>query len=404
MDWLMLDVRTLAFVAGLGGFILAGTMFGLHVAGTRQAGVLAWGVGGLLFGAGYLLGHLLLTLDLGIPRWLAGSIANNLIAAGHALTLIGVQRYLGYRPWNFALLIPVGLVVLTLLPVLGRYPWPFIAETSALVFLGGYSAWLLWRAPAPGITAYRRAAALVLAVFAVFLFARTGYVLITRAFTASFDPHALQIAVFLGGMLFGFALTMALVLLIFREKELHMREIAVRDALTGLYNRYALSDASNLEFELAQRDDTPLSLLAIDLDHFKSINDRHGHATGDLVLREVSELIRQELRNHDRIYRIGGEEFLVLLPATDLHAASALAERLRKRIEASMLPMATGDQRVQVTASFGVAQANPERESWDHALLRADQALYRAKESGRNRVCPSLPTSAGAASPTGTPP
>lgn len=387
----MLDARTLAFVAGLGGFIMAGTMFGLHVAGTRQAGILYWGSGGLVFGLGYLIGHLLLTLDLGVPRWFAGSLANNLIGTGHVLTLLGVQRYLGHRPWMLALLVPALMMASTFLPVLRQYPWPFIAETLWLVGVGGYAAWLMWRTPVPGATAYRRAAAVVLALFAVFLAARTGYVLITRELTGSFNPHALQIAVFLTGMLFGFALTMTLVLLIFREKELHMREIAIRDALTGLYNRYALGDASNLEFDVARRDASPLSLLAIDLDHFKSINDRFGHAAGDQVLRHVSGLIRHELRDHDCIYRIGGEEFLVLLPNTPLARAAALAERLRGRIEASNPLASDADEPIRITASFGLAEARPELESWDHALLRADQALYEAKESGRNRVCTAAP-------------
>jgi diguanylate cyclase len=161
-----------------------------------------------------------------------------------------------------------------------------------------------------------------------------------------------------------------------------MDELAHRDELTKVANRRYLIGACSREIERLKRRPRPLSLLIIDLDHFKLVNDNHGHAAGDEVLREVARILPGELRAGDDFGRIGGEEFVVLAYDSDARTGALLAERLREVLERS-------DWRAlglpAVTASFGVASYEP-GDDFDSLLERADRALYRAKNEGRNSV------------------
>jgi diguanylate cyclase (GGDEF)-like protein len=155
------------------------------------------------------------------------------------------------------------------------------------------------------------------------------------------------------------------------------------DGLTGIANRRHLEEALTLELARAKRFDTSLSIVLADLDDFKAINDRHGHPTGDLVLREFAGLLGHALRDVDLAGRWGGEEFLLVLPGTDGPGAAQVAERIRASLEAASIPVADGE--LHVTASFGVASYAPgtaQEELFEHA----DEALYRAKAAGKNRI------------------
>lgn len=161
-----------------------------------------------------------------------------------------------------------------------------------------------------------------------------------------------------------------------------LRHQASSDPLTGLHNRRWLAERIPVEQARAAREKAPLSAILFDLDHFKQINDRHGHDTGDHVLMAVSEAVRDSLRRYDIAARIGGEEFCLILPRTGQEEANGIAERLRQVFERLVVePLPRG----RVTASFGVYEAMP-CDSMQQILLRADQALYAAKEAGRNRV------------------
>lgn len=158
---------------------------------------------------------------------------------------------------------------------------------------------------------------------------------------------------------------------------------AIRDPLTGVFNRRHTLELLRGEMEEARRYGQPLSLLAIDLDHFKDVNDRFGHIVGDQVLVEISRRMERELRKVDRLGRIGGEEFLVVCPRTDLDGAILLAERIR--IQTGLTPMEGLPQEALSTLSLGVVTCQ-EGETEEALLERADQRLYEAKAGGRNRV------------------
>ena len=161
---------------------------------------------------------------------------------------------------------------------------------------------------------------------------------------------------------------------------------ANRDALTGLYNRRYLNDSLQREFDRCARNGAPLSILLIDLDHFKQINDVHGHAAGDDVLRQVAALLQQDMRSSDICCRYGGEEFLLVLPAMAMDAALARAEHCRTRLAEQ--PWLADGRWVSVTLSIGVASVPAAGMAPEALIALADQALYRAKAEGRNRVCP----------------
>jgi diguanylate cyclase (GGDEF)-like protein len=166
---------------------------------------------------------------------------------------------------------------------------------------------------------------------------------------------------------------------------LHYREAvnaAHRDPLTGISNRAALEQHLTRETALARRHHTPLSLIVIDIDWFKKVNDRHGHAVGDTVLRSVAQVIQKGLREGDLLFRYGGEEFVILLNNTAQDGAVQVAERIRAAVAAT--PCHCEGRDIGVTVSLGVATLAEENGS---ALFdRADHALYQAKNQGRNRV------------------
>ncbi|MGM0451218.1 MAG: GGDEF domain-containing protein [Pseudomonadota bacterium] len=166
------------------------------------------------------------------------------------------------------------------------------------------------------------------------------------------------------------------------EERLH--RLAATDSLTGLANRKHLRELLDLTMTEAHETGAPFSLLSLDLDHFKSVNDRHGHDVGDQVLREVARILTQRLRQADTPARWGGEEFLVLLPGTDGAGAERLAEALRQALaEARIL---AGDEVLTITASMGIAEFPGDGSTLRDMLIAADNRLYSAKNSGRDRV------------------
>ena len=157
------------------------------------------------------------------------------------------------------------------------------------------------------------------------------------------------------------------------------------DGLTGLANRLALQDRLATEWGLYERYDNPLSIFMVDLDHFKRVNDRHGHVLGDEVLKRAAQMLRSSIRTTDLASRFGGEEFVVVAPHCDLNGAEKTAERYRERLATT--PMVIGDISLQVSASIGVASVPEDRvKNYGELLDLADRMLYEAKSLGRNQV------------------
>lgn len=168
----------------------------------------------------------------------------------------------------------------------------------------------------------------------------------------------------------------------------------VTDPLMGIYNRRHMDRCLQEETSKARRYGLDLSIMLIDVDHFKQVNDTYGHRVGDRVLKELAQLVKGSIRDFDQVFRYGGEELLVLLPYTNSRGAEVLAERLRGWVEDRCLVTAKQDKKrvdIRTTVSIGVSSLCPEWEDESWMIERADVALYQAKEKGRNRVEVTLP-------------
>ena len=163
-----------------------------------------------------------------------------------------------------------------------------------------------------------------------------------------------------------------------------MRHYAEHDGLTGLWNHRIMMERLRGEVERSRRDGTPLSVILADIDHFKRINDEHGHPMGDLVLKEISVLLERLVRPYDWVGRYGGEEFLIILPGSEFDVACSRAEQLRRAVE--MAEIGNGERPLRVTSSFGVASGGSMEHGAEEMIRVVDAALYRAKASGRNCV------------------
>ena len=171
-----------------------------------------------------------------------------------------------------------------------------------------------------------------------------------------------------------------------RENVQQSIEMAITDALTGLYNRYYMESHLNALVEQAAARGKSLTLLMLDIDYFKAINDNFGHDAGDDVLRQLATRVRKSIRGIDLACRYGGEEFVIVMPETDMAVATIVAERLRRRIAAEPFTIQQGTRPIETTISIGIATLDAPGDNVAKILKRADQALYRAKRDGRNRV------------------
>jgi len=170
-----------------------------------------------------------------------------------------------------------------------------------------------------------------------------------------------------------------------RKKTERLLEVAATtDDLTGILNRRAFIERANAERERANRSKAPLCLLMIDIDHFKKVNDTHGHDVGDLALKELVRIVGKDLRSSDLLGRLGGEEFALLLPETDITGAEILANRIRSHVKNNQMPLSTGGA-LTMTISGGLV-CWPEDQDYTTTLKVADELLYAAKDGGRNQI------------------
>lgn len=169
------------------------------------------------------------------------------------------------------------------------------------------------------------------------------------------------------------------------ESNQKLFHLAMHDTLTGVFNARAYYEHCERLISLAKRAGTPYVVLFVDLDHFKSINDRYGHAAGDLVLKSVADCLRANLRRSDLLGRIGGEEFSIFLPNTDLEAGLSVSEEIRRAV-AALMPVIADGRVLTITASIGAARNRHSDQTMQEIQQQADQAMYHAKSLGRNRV------------------
>ncbi|MYM68728.1 diguanylate cyclase [Pseudoduganella sp. FT55W] len=380
-----MDSFTLVIVSALVSTIMAATMYLLHRASRRTPCLLDWSAAGLCFLASNVIA--LLAMNTKLPFVVAPGIANVFYISGHYLILAGVRRHLGLRPrydWLAALAVTILLLHATGFAH-GAVSRRLLMLTPFVVGINASVVWLLARQTDKAARGSYLPLLVVEAAFMTQLLLRALFISAGQPIQLTFLGNQLwQTAGSLAVLAFLSLATMCCALIVIRHQELALRSASLTDSLTGWLNRRALLDMAEREFQRHRRSGDVLHFLTFDIDHFKSINDQHGHAVGDAAIRHVTNVAAQALRGYDARFRIGGEEFAALITGDDKLQAHQVGERLRTLIENS--PLLIDGQRLTLTVSLGVAACEHDDLQWDDALRRADQALYHAKRHGRNRL------------------
>ena len=379
-----MDAFTLIVASGLASAIMAMAMHFLYRASRREMCLMDWSFAGLSFLASNIVGGIAAAQQL--DHFLLPAAGNAFYIAGHFTIAAGLRRHLGLAP-RYALLglLSTAVVLLHLLPftqasVANR----LLLFTPVIAVINFHVVSLIWRLPArPERSAYLPLMVVEL-IFVLQLSLRTVYMVLNHDNHLTFlGSQVLQTSGSLCVLVFLSVAGMACAVIVIRHQELALRKASLTDSLTGWLNRRALHDAAHREFERSRRTGQPLVFIAFDIDHFKSVNDRFGHQTGDAAIRHVTDLAAHALRGYDALFRLGGEEFAVLVTGIAPQQVMHMAERVRSLIEAT--PLQTEDGPVQMTVSVGVAALARQDTIWEAALRRADNALYRSKKDGRNR-------------------
>jgi diguanylate cyclase (GGDEF)-like protein len=371
-----MDSFTLIVASALLGGSMAASMLLLYRASSRQACLLDWSLGGLCFMITSVISSVVLKYHL--SHMALAATGNMLYILGHAFILVGVRRHLGLRPRHDLLgLLALAVLAMHALPVAqGPLTHRLFLFTPVIVALNLGVVRLLWRQPDDDAKpAYRPLMVLELS-FMVLLCLRTALGFMGSEFLQM--SGALFMLVFLA------AATMGCSMIVTHHQELALRRASLTDVLTGWLNRRALHDIARRDFHRSQRTGTPLFFIAFDIDHFKTINDRYGHSVGDAAICHVTTLSARALRGYDAMFRIGGEEFAVLVNGGSLDDVQRIAQRLRELVAET--PLLVHGLAVPMTVSVGLAAARPGDLQWEDVLRRADEAMYHAKQNGRNRV------------------
>lgn len=340
----------------------------------------------LAYGCGFLF-SLALLLHRFMPEIVAILLSQSLAASMAYCNLCGAQIYTQSRPWSWRIFIP-ALALLLMGSALSNL---LLDDQSVRYLISSLTVGSLFVASAlvmtpRKITLYpaRALYALVSSLHGLFLLGRPWLFQLGDAGLFSRDGLiAVSQFVALESIVAIVLMALCIIMLSSEQMMLELKHIAERDALTGVFNRRAFLTLLRKTAAQLERLHKPLSILLVDLDHFKRINDNAGHKTGDKALRHFIHIAQGCIREGDVIGRIGGEEFAIFLPTADLAEAHVVAQRLRGSLEAH--PLAYKHSRIGITASIGIASKLP-NESAEAALHRADKAMYRAKRNGRNRV------------------
>ncbi len=374
-----LDIRTLIVTGVCICFLLSSTLFLFRRTERAVRGIGSWGSGFLVLGIAYGL----LSLRGMIADFLSIVVANTLLVVCLVLLYRGLRKFEGERPGE-----PVSIVS-ALVNVAGFLYFTYIIDSmaariailtlSSSVVAIQIGCFLVRKAPPLFRRAYRTEGGIF------FLIAAT---MIARALYTFGGPQTNDLMtagivhgiVMLASTVFAFTMVFGFLWIVDQKTEEMMVQMAITDPLTGLFNRRHTLDRLEEEMERTIRFTTPLGLIMLDLDNLKAINDGYGHLAGDEVLRGIGASLRKSIRKYDIVGRYGGDEFLVVLPNTDLDTSLVLAERIRKAAADASL------EGITASISVGVTSASSDDTTIEDLIRRADDALYAAKSQGKNHV------------------
>jgi diguanylate cyclase (GGDEF)-like protein len=328
--------------------------------------------------------------DLGdrfFPHWIGWTFANLAAVTGYGCLQAGIVEFLGRGPRSRWLPVATNLACLLLFPIWAMGPDGlnriFSFQDFCLSLQTAVCVWLLLWAKEPETLLPRQVLGSFLAIYSVVELARAAVYAVTGK-TPDVSAPAVEIASAMVYVVACSMLPMAFLWMMNARMHAHMARQMTTDPLTEVLNRRGLEMAAELELARYGRGRQEFAVVLADIDHFKRLNDVYGHAAGDQVLRELARLLRAEIRETDVLGRLGGEEFVLLLPDTEGDGASRLVERLREATARKAFQLR--GESVAVTVSYGMTlSAGREGVSWAGLLNEADVALYAAKGAGRDR-------------------
>lgn len=346
----------------------------------------------------WLIALLLNPLGLGLislrslaPDWLSIAGGNLLLGVSFACMAVALRQFYALperRATHAVLVLLAGAVVAWFAEVMPNPQVRIAFASSMLAVLLGSSAHAVFRPGGAGGTVPRLTGAMFACVALVMVARAVHESLWPSAPGGAFLPRPLNMVVIGSLLLLPVLATVGFLLMCTQRSQEELEHTARLDYLTGIFNRRAIEDLATRAISGSRRHGIPLAILLVDVDHFKHINDQHGHEAGDQALVESVRRMRELMRSEDLVGRQGGEEFVVVLPDIDLGNAHAAAERMRRSFSDQPMRVLVGHRSVEipVTVSIGVAALEASDLQFSHLLRRADRAMYAAKAAGRNRV------------------
>lgn len=341
------------------------------------------------------IGSLMLaTRDLA-PTWLSLVLANTALGLGLACMAIALRGFYGMpqrRLLHLGLAMSIAVVALWFVEFRPDVQARVVSLSLLLALPMASAARAVFRRGGPsGVVP--RLTGIAFGFGTATLLVRAGSELLWPSDVIKLmDPLPMNVA-WVGALLvLPLLATVGFLLMCTERSQAELERTARLDYLTGIYNRRAIEELASREIRAARRHGKDLAILLLDVDHFKCVNDEHGHDAGDQALVEAVRRMREALRAEDLIGRQGGEEFVVVMPGQDLASAQAAAERLRRDFAGDAMRVVAGNSPVEalVTVSIGVAALHASDAQWSHLLRRADRAMYAAKAAGRNAVVADL--------------
>lgn len=319
-------------------------------------------------------------------------LANILAVYTEILVYEGIRLFFGHRAFsftNYLILFIYTLVQLYFTFIIPNISIRIIWYSIAMSLIMVRSGMALWNPAIPELTPTARSASILVLLSALLPILRAIHVITSGGVNTIIDDFSalINIATILtviGWAFYYFFLTSARLELELHQAREEMAQIAITDPLTGLHNRRYLMEHGAFEFERAKRERYPVSIVFIDLDNLKTINDKFGHEAGDMALNFLTHTLQSEIRPYDLAVRFGGDEFILLLPNTHTEEAASIAERIRTKAGQTSLPQKFNNTYIYL--SLGVASSEEKDTDIQQVLQRADGALYQAKNEGRNRV------------------
>ncbi|MBV2129109.1 GGDEF domain-containing protein [Arsukibacterium indicum] len=380
MDILTLTIVNL-FIAGG-----AGALFWLlYLADKSQQHLLYWAIAASCM----LVSSTLSTLfhfGLSLPYWLTPALGNTLIVSLHLTLLAGLYQY-------FRLSVKLRWFVSVIIIVFAMHFSDFAQQATAnrlflnfplIIIINFFGLHLLFRQRHTALNGIYLVLKLAFVLNITQMSLRFLLLLSDKWQLGLFsNPDFIHNIGFFGLTSFALLIFGSSILLVYRQQQLTLQQYSERDALTGLLNRRVMEQKISAELDRCHRQARPCSLVIFDLDHFKQVNDAHGHLAGDAALCHVAAITSAQLRSYDLFFRYGGEEFVVCLPDTDATAAKHVANRIRRAIESSV-PVHYPELKLTISAGLASTRHNT---NLQELLLQADQALYQAKNTGRNQIC-----------------